>query len=56
MIELRWLTTSWEEFHDTMYKTKTSRVLQYRCKLITPTSDDAGWSDWKEVKEEFING
>jgi len=53
MIELRWLTRSWDELHESGYKTKTDKVLQYRC--ITNIHElDHQWSEWQEVEEEFI--
>lgn len=57
MIKLRWLTRSWEELHETGFKHKSERVLQYKTLVPTPTVDvcDPSWSEWKDVEEEFSN-
>ena len=51
MLELRWLTKSWEELNNDQYVKKSERVLQYRSEQ--GPQGTSWWSDWKEVEEEF---
>ena len=57
MIQLRWLNTRWEESHESGYKQKNDRALQYRYKMIGTSVDicEANWSEWEDVEEEYIN-
>lgn len=64
MIELRWLTRSWEEFSEFGSAPKSEKVLQYRARTQESriaTSGIAGintvteskYTEWKDVPEEF---